>query len=49
MVECVARQKTTLTTYFAYNAQNVNGRNVVYANFLIDYVGKIQEKVWSAQ
>ncbi len=38
-----------LTTYFAYNAQNANGRNVVYANFPIDHVWKIQEKVWSAR
>jgi hypothetical protein len=25
VAECVARQKTTLTAYFAYNAQNVDG------------------------
>jgi hypothetical protein len=49
VAERVARQKTTLTAYFAYNAQNVDGRNVVYADFLVDYVWKIREKLWSAQ
>jgi hypothetical protein len=49
VVECVARQRTTLTAYFAYNAQNANGRNVVYADFPIDHVWKIQKKVWSAR
>jgi hypothetical protein len=34
-------QKTTLTAYFAYNAQNANGRNVVYADFPVDHVWKI--------
>jgi len=44
-----AHQKTTLTAYFAYNAQNANGRNVVYADFPADHVWKIQGKVWSAR
>jgi hypothetical protein len=47
--DCVACQRTTLTTYFVYNAQNVNGRTMVYANFHVDNVWKIQEKVWLAQ
>jgi hypothetical protein len=38
-----------LTAYFAYNAQNADGWNVVYVNFPIDHVWKIREKVWSAQ
>jgi hypothetical protein len=50
---CVAdhatHQKTTLTAYFAYNAQNVDGRNVVYVNFPADHVWKIQEKCLSAR
>jgi len=37
----VAHQKTTLTAYFAYNAQNADGRNVVYADFPADHVWKI--------
>jgi hypothetical protein len=41
MVERAARQKITLTTYFAYNAQNADGRNVVYMDFLVDHVWKI--------
>ncbi len=45
----VARQITTLTACFAYNAQNANGRNMVYANFHVDHVWKIREKVWSAR
>jgi hypothetical protein len=49
MAECATRQKTTLTAYFAYNAQNANGRNVVYADFLVDHIWKIREKVWSAR
>jgi hypothetical protein len=43
-----AHQRTTLTAYFAYNAQNVNGRNVVYADFPTNHVWKIREKMWSA-
>jgi hypothetical protein len=31
-----ACQKTTLIAYFAYNTQNADGRNVVYANFPAD-------------
>jgi len=49
VAEHVAHQKTTLTTYFAYNAQNADGQNVVYANFPADHVWKIQEKVWLAR
>jgi len=49
VVEHVAHQKTTLTAYFAYNAQNANGWNVVYADFPTDHVWKIREKVWSAR
>jgi hypothetical protein len=49
VAERAAHRKTTLTAYFAYNAQNANGRNVVYADFLADHVWKIREKVWSAQ
>jgi len=44
-----AHQKTTLTAYFAYNAQNANGWNLVYADFPADHVWKIREKVWSVQ
>jgi len=44
-----AHQKTTLIAYFAYNAQNVDGRNVVYADFPIDHVWKIREKAWSVR
>jgi hypothetical protein len=29
VAERAARQKTTLNTYFAYNVQNADGRNVV--------------------
>jgi len=43
MVKRAAHQKTTLTAYFAYNAQNANGRNVVYADFLIMF-GKFKKK-----
>jgi hypothetical protein len=49
VAERAAHQKTTLTTYFAYNAQNVDGQNVVYANFPVDHVWKIREKVWSVR
>jgi hypothetical protein len=49
MAERAAHQKTILTAYFAYNAQNADGRNVVYANFRVDHVWKIQGKVWSAR
>jgi hypothetical protein len=41
VAERAAHQKTTLTAYFAYNAQNANGRNVVYADFPADHVWKI--------
>jgi hypothetical protein len=34
VAECAARQRTTLIAYFAYNTQNADGRNVVYADFL---------------
>ncbi len=44
----VARQRTILTAYFAYNAQNANGRNMVYADFHADHVWKIRNKVWLA-
>jgi hypothetical protein len=47
-MECAARQRTTLTAYFAYNAQNADGWNVVYVDFLANHVWKIREKVWSA-
>jgi hypothetical protein len=47
VAEHVARQKTTLITYFAYDAQNADGRNVVYTDFPANYVWKIQKKVWS--
>jgi len=49
VAEHAAHQKTTLTAYFAYNAQNVDGRNVVYANFPADHVWKIRGKVWLAR
>jgi len=49
VAERAAHQKTTLTTYFAYNAQNADGRNVVYVDFPADHVWKIREKVWSAR
>jgi len=48
VAERAAHQKTTLTAYFAYNAQNADGRNVVYADFPTDHVWKIRGKVWSA-
>jgi hypothetical protein len=38
VAEHVARQKTTLTTYFAYIAQNANGWNMVYVDFLVNHV-----------
>jgi len=38
VVERVAHQRTTLTAYFVYNAQNADGRNVVYADFPVDHV-----------
>jgi hypothetical protein len=41
VAERVVRQRTTLIAYFAYNAQNADGWNVVYANFLVDHVWKI--------
>jgi hypothetical protein len=41
VVERAARQKTTLTAYFAYNDQNVDGWNVVYMDFPTDHVWKI--------
>jgi hypothetical protein len=44
VVERVAYQKTTLTTYFAYNAQNVDGQNVVYVDFLLIMFGKFEKK-----
>jgi hypothetical protein len=47
VVERATHQKTTLTAYFVYNVQNADGRNVVYANFPVDHVWKIREKVWS--
>ncbi len=47
VVERVACQRTTLTAYFVYNAQNVDGRNVVYVDFPTDHVWKIRKKVWS--
>jgi hypothetical protein len=46
VAERAAHQKPTLTAYFAYNAQNADGRNVVYADFPADHVWKIREKVW---
>ncbi len=48
VAECAAHQKTTLTAYFAYNAQNVDGQQVVYTDFPANHVLKIREKVWSA-
>jgi len=44
VVERAAHQKTTLTAYFAYNAQNADGRNVLYADFPTNHVWKIREK-----
>ncbi len=49
VAERVVHQKTTLTAYFAYNAQNADGRNVVFANFPTDHVWKIGGKVWSTR
>ncbi len=49
VAERAAHQKTTLIVYFAYNAQNADGRNVVYADFPADHVWKIRRKVWSAR
>jgi hypothetical protein len=45
--EHAAHQKTTLTAYFVYNAQNVDGKNVVYMDFPVDHVWKIRKKIWS--
>jgi hypothetical protein len=45
VAKCAAHQKTTLTAYFAYNTQNANGRNVVYADFPADHVWKSRKKV----
>ncbi len=47
VAEHAARQRTTLIAYFAYNAQNADGRNVVYVDFPTYHVWKIREKVWS--
>jgi hypothetical protein len=49
VAEYAARQRTTLTTYFAYNFQNADGWNVVYADFPVDRVWKICKKIWSAR
>jgi hypothetical protein len=49
VAERAAHQKTTLIAYFAYNAQNAYGRNMVYADFPADHVWKIQGKVWLAR
>ncbi len=49
VAECATCQRFTLTTYFAYNAQNADGQNVVYADFLVDHVWKIRKKVWLAR
>jgi hypothetical protein len=49
VAERATRQKTTLTAYFAYNAQNVDGQQVMYTNFPANHVWKIREKVWSAR
>jgi hypothetical protein len=40
-------QRTTLTTYFAYNIQNADGRNVVYMDFHVDHIWKNWKKVSS--
>jgi hypothetical protein len=48
VAERAAHQKTTMTAYFTYNAQNVDGQNVVYVDLPVDHVWKIREKVWSA-
>jgi hypothetical protein len=49
VAKCAACQITTLTTYFAYNAQHADGRSVVYADFPVNHVWKIREKVWSVR
>jgi len=49
VAERAAHQKTTLTAYFAYNAQNADGRNVVYVDFPTNHVWKIREKFWSVE
>ncbi len=49
VVERAACQRTTLTTYFAYNDQHADGRSVVYADFTVNHVWKIREKVWLAR
>jgi hypothetical protein len=49
VVEHAACQKTTLIAYFVYNVQNVDGWNVVYADFPADHVWKIRKKVWSTR
>jgi hypothetical protein len=45
MAKRATGQRTTLIAYFAYNAQNVDGRNMVYVDFPADHVWKIQETV----
>jgi len=49
MAERATRQRTNLIAYFAYNTQNADGQNVVYADFPVNHVWKIPEKVWFAQ
>jgi hypothetical protein len=38
VVERAAGQRTTMIAYFVYNAQNVDGQNMMYANFLANHV-----------
>jgi hypothetical protein len=49
VAKCAARQRMTLTAYFVYNAQNLDGWNVVYVDFPADHVWKIRKNVWSAR
>jgi hypothetical protein len=44
VVEHTACQKTTSIAYFAYNAQNADGQNMVYADFLLIMFGKFEKK-----
>ncbi len=41
VAERATHQKTTLTAYFAYNAQNADGQNMLYVDFPVDHVWKI--------
>ncbi|KAI9911662.1 hypothetical protein PsorP6_009302 [Peronosclerospora sorghi] len=48
MQERAAGERTTLTAYFAYNAEHEeDSRHVLYIDFPKDHVWKIQAKAWA--